>query len=264
MSRFKDSAFSFIDSIKEKLPVSKEAENPDYFDNEEYEDFDDAYINEGHYYDDATYGQAFREITPPRLVSFDDVRRSTRYSETAAQEAAKAEQDTQRMKSLPHLEDRLVATERAVSEQSFENPYAMHDQKEHAGLHSLFSATDGHNDPVDLPEDKSNPASYDPYKSYACFSQEPYNANRKLKVITPSSYDQVEEISRILKLGDVLVLHLQHTSKELSKRILDFSFGASSMVDATVDMLGSKIFVIYQGSKLSNQELAQLKEQGLL
>ena len=74
----------------------------------------------------------------------------------------------------------------------------------------------------------------------------------------------MENVSRSLKAGDVVVLNLSATDGDLSKRILDFSFGVASALDARVDCIADKVFVIAKGAALSNDETEKLKTMGVL
>lgn len=64
--------------------------------------------------------------------------------------------------------------------------------------------------------------------------------------------------------GDVVVLALRNTPDNLSKRILDFSFGVSSALDASVDCVADKVFVISRGAALTDAERMSLRGQGVL
>ena len=55
-----------------------------------------------------------------------------------------------------------------------------------------------------------------------------------------------------------------HRPKCLSKRILDFSFGVSSALDASVDCVADKVFVISRGAALTDAERMSLRGQGVL
>ena len=47
-------------------------------------------------------------------------------------------------------------------------------------------------------------------------------------------------MAKILKAGDVVVLALRNTPDQLAKRILDFSFGVSSALDARVEAVAAR------------------------
>ena len=83
-------------------------------------------------------------------------------------------------------------------------------------------------------------------------------------MLKPATYGEVERIAKALKAGDVVVLALRNTPDALAKRILDFSFGVSSALDASVDCVADKVFVIARGSGLTETERASLRNQGVL
>ena len=88
-------------------------------------------------------------------------------------------------------------------------------------------------------------------------------SGRALNVVRPSTYEDAEEIAHTLRRGDVVVLDLAVTDPALSKRILDFSFGAASMVNARVDCLARSVFSLQTGDKLNEQELGELRAKGV-
>lgn len=87
--------------------------------------------------------------------------------------------------------------------------------------------------------------------------------SRTLKVIKPLAYNDAEAISTALKLGDAVVLCLTGTPDALAKRILDFSFGVASALDANVESVGNKVFALTRINELSEGERSYLRSQGL-
>lgn len=106
--------------------------------------------------------------------------------------------------------------------------------------------------------------SYDPYDSYTGASTGSYTGKRTLTVIAPSSYGEVERVAKSLKAGDVVVLALGEAPDALAKRVLDFSFGVASALDASVECAADKVFVVARGSGLSEVERMNLRNQGVL
>ena len=107
-------------------------------------------------------------------------------------------------------------------------------------------------------------ATYDPQSAYASTQGARYVAKRSCTVLKPASYGEVERIARALKGGDAVVLALRNTPETLTKRILDFSFGVSSALDAGVECIGDKVFAITRGGALSDAEKTALRNQGVL
>jgi len=67
-----------------------------------------------------------------------------------------------------------------------------------------------------------------------------------------------------VKAGDVVVLQLRNTPDSLAKRILDFSFGVSAALDASVECPTDKVFAIARGNALTDAEKANLRGRGVL
>ena len=107
-------------------------------------------------------------------------------------------------------------------------------------------------------------AAFDPFDAYAGAGAVKHNPSRSVTVLKPASYAEVERIAKALKAGDVVVLALRNTPDNLSKRILDFSFGVSSALDASVDCVADKVFVISRGAALTDAERMSLRGQGVL
>lgn len=107
-------------------------------------------------------------------------------------------------------------------------------------------------------------AAFDPFEAYAGAGTVRHNPSRSITVLKPASYAEVERIAKALKAGDAVVLALRSTPDNLSKRILDFSFGVSSALDASVDCVADKVFVIARGAALTDAERMTLRGQGVL
>ena len=106
--------------------------------------------------------------------------------------------------------------------------------------------------------------SFDPYEAYAGSGTPAHNPSRAISVLKPASYGEVERVAKILKAGDVVVLALRNTPDQLAKRILDFSFGVSSALDARVEAVADKVFAITRGAALTEAERTGLHNQGVL
>ena len=86
------------------------------------------------------------------------------------------------------------------------------------GLDSLFG---------DTQRTENRSIAFDPRAGASAAS---YSAKRNLQVIKPNKYDDAEGVTRALRLGNVAILVLTNTSSDLTQRILDFAFGATSAV----------------------------------
>ena len=86
---------------------------------------------------------------------------------------------------------------------------------------------------------------------------------RRIAIVAPTSYDDAERIARALKAGDSVVLDLARTRTDVMKRLLDFSFGAASIVNAKVDCIADRVFAITLGGPITESERARLRSQGV-
>ncbi len=105
---------------------------------------------------------------------------------------------------------------------------------------------------------------YDPYQAYEGAGSPRHAPTRRITVISPTAYSEVEAVSRGLKAGDAMVLNLRNTGNQLSKRVLDFSFGVASALDASVDCIADQVFAITRTAPLSDQEIADLRTKGVM
>lgn len=87
---------------------------------------------------------------------------------------------------------------------------------------------------------------------------------RSVHVLQPTAYGDVQVIAGQVKNGGVVVLDLRKTSDALSKRILDFSFGVASALDATVECVDDSVFVLSAEGSLTDAERMDLRSQGVL
>lgn len=262
--------------IKSKLGFGRKDDYEEYYD--DYEEYDDAGEDYGEYGYDESYTRTSSRSsfdrydsvttrepgtrsagrsTMPRLVSIDDVRARTQ------------------VPSLP--DDNAVSSRRSVGSSSFRTMVdsslppqmtpegtaaasaaasAAH-QARSEGLNSLFEPT------APAPSEE-RPAARSSFTGASAFSGSRTAPSRTLKVIKPAAYNDAEAVSTALKLGDAVVLCLVGTPDALSKRILDFSFGVASALDANVECVGNKVFVLTRVNELSEAERSYLRSQGLV
>ncbi len=111
---------------------------------------------------------------------------------------------------------------------------------------------------------RSSREGYDPYKAYEGDTSANHAPARRVTTVAPSDYGEVEAVSRALKAGDAVVLSLKRTDNQLSKRVLDFSFGVASALDASVDCIADQVFALTRGRTLADSELADLRAKGVV
>ena len=221
-----------------------------------------------------TYSERSRSRSHPPLVSYDDVRASTQVPDSLSRDPLPPRRSGFAARnSVGH------ASDYTYSGNEYDTPAATDtaaapSQPRRSGYDSLFSRTD---DKVASPSSEvgvsvhtpvtSRPAvsdSYDPYRAYEGGGAASHKPTRKVVVISPVAYDEVEHVARTLRAGDVVVLSLRNTPNQLSKRILDFSFGVASALDASVDCVADKVFAVVRGEQLTDAERMKLRGQGVI
>lgn len=89
------------------------------------------------------------------------------------------------------------------------------------------------------------------------------SSRRGTHVVRPLAYRDASGVAAIVKNGDVAVLDLRSTDSELSSRLLDFSFGVASALDARVEVPFEGVFALCKGAALTADEKSKLQQQGI-
>lgn len=263
----------------------------DYAD--EYSDYDPAYDNEApaSRYDpyapvttrpvrgEGRGGRSASSSEFPKLVSIDDVRAHTQVPDSLCRDPL----PPRRVSAVPSSRgDRTLVDTTMPAPSSPAHTAARRERSE--GLNSLFEPSMAEEDfragagiishtgarGAAAPSSAKGmvagapTSSFDPYETYAGVATSAYNPSRALSVLKPVSYGEVARVAKILKAGDVVVLALCNTPDQLTKRILDFSFGVASALDARVEAVGDKVFAITRGVALTEDERLSLRNQGVL
>lgn len=268
------SAGGMLKDLKSRLGFSDseggyQAGASDDFD--EYDDFDSDGFNARDDREYAGYGSDYDEDAPvggyrpasvhssrfgradstPDLVSLDDVKAHTQVSDSLLR-------DPLDPGSLSRASSRstgrnLVTSSPATNSPAYQAQLRERETRSRSeGLDSLFEPT------------STDASAYDPYEAYSSAKPRAFTTTRGLTVIEPVAYGDVERVARALKAGDVVVLAMRATPDDLSKRVLDFSFGVASALDAGVECPAEKVFAIAKGQALTDSEKMRLRTQGVL
>ncbi len=243
----------------------------DYDDLDDYDDYADDQASTDSRYDSynsvtsrpasaRSSSSSYGGYRPAKLVSIDDVRAHTTVPESLNRDPLPKRRTT------PAFTGRVTVD--AKSEDSAPT-YGFPGKERSESLDSLFDSTaDRASEVAEKSETtasaKSNASSFDPYKAYEGSSVAKHKPTRSLTIVKPTNYGECEQVAKALKAGDAVVLVLKATPAELVKRVLDFSFGASSALDASVDCVADKVFVIARGQGLTDSERSSLHDQGIL
>ena len=258
-------AGGMLSDLKSRLGFSHDDERHGFDDFDEYDDFDDDGFNARDDREFAGYGADYNENAPvggfkpattrssrfgrpdstPDLVTINDVKARTTVPDDLLRDPLASTGDL-RATRRPNDRD-LVEPSGSLHSASQGQASSLRSE----GLNSLFEPT-------------ASSGSFDPYAAYSGTGATSFSSKRKLTVIRPMAYGDVEQVARALKAGDVVVLAMRSTPDDLSKRVLDFSFGVASALDANVECPGEKVFAIARGNALTADEKQSLGSQGVL
>jgi cell division inhibitor SepF len=285
MASFQD----MFGDIKSKLGLGGAQQNDydEYDDYAEYDDYDEAYDEydeepapEDEAEDDFSSGRfgSRGQVTTrtPRgtaassanLVSYSEARRSM--------QSARADADAARARSNSFGRTLVDSTlPPAMTPEGTREFSAAAERRRSEGLDSLFASTDvpaGAGATAGASGARGSKALSSAAPSAANALESATNrlnqlgangAQRRLAVLRPADYSQAEGVVRTLKEGDAVILVLTGTTEALTKRLLDFSFGAACALGAKVECVGAKTFAITIGKELSPSERAELAAKGI-
>ena len=85
----------------------------------------------------------------------------------------------------------------------------------------------------------------------------------QVHLVTPSSFNDAQEVADRFKRGVPVILNLQTTEAELSKRLIDFGSGLTYALDGGMQKIAEKTFLLTpQNVEVSAEERARLVEKG--
>lgn len=212
--------------------------------------------------------------TMPRLVSIDDVRASTQVpSISSGRDSSYARRSASTGTAPTRSLGRTMVDSSLPPQMTPEGTAAVSaaaSRRHSEGLDSLFMPTD---DPSVRSASRgadSGAASSARIASAAQGSAASTSSvtsvagHRSVDVLRPKSYEEAEKVVTSLKGGNAVVLVVADASGELSKRLLDFSFGAACALGASVECVGDKTFAITCVKPLTEVERMNLRNQGVL
>jgi cell division inhibitor SepF len=261
-----------LGDIKSKLGFGRKDEYDEYYDDyDEYADdvdygedgYDESYMHTAGSsydpYDSVTTRDAGDRSrsgsSMPHLVSIDDVRARTSLPTLPRDEEPRRSSSSSSFRTMvdSSLPPQMTPEGTAAASVAASKVHSARSE----GLNSLFEST------VPVSSEPSSSSSSSRITA-ASFGSRVSSSSRNIKIIAPVAFNDVESVSMALKVANPVVLNLVATPDALAKRVLDFSFGVASALDAKVDCIGNKVFAITRFSELSESERSWLQSQGIL
>jgi cell division inhibitor SepF len=85
----------------------------------------------------------------------------------------------------------------------------------------------------------------------------------RVHFVAPTSFNDVQDVADKFKEAIPVILNLQGTDTDLSKRLIDFSSGLTYALDGGMQRIADKVFLLTpRGAELTAAERAQLVEKG--
>ncbi len=85
----------------------------------------------------------------------------------------------------------------------------------------------------------------------------------RVHLVTPASFNDAQEIADAFKTQTPVILNLQTTDAELSKRLIDFASGLTYALDGGMQKIADKTFMLTpRNVEVSAEERARLVEKG--
>ena len=85
----------------------------------------------------------------------------------------------------------------------------------------------------------------------------------RVHLVIPKSFNDAQQVADKFKDGIPVVLNLQATDTELSKRLIDFGSGLTYALDGGMQRIADKVFMLTpRDVEISAEERAQLIEKG--
>jgi cell division inhibitor SepF len=87
--------------------------------------------------------------------------------------------------------------------------------------------------------------------------------NVKVHLVIPRSFNDAQQIADRFKDGVPVILNLQQSDQELSKRLIDFASGLTYALDGGMQRIADKVFLLTpQNVEVSAEERARMIERG--
>jgi cell division inhibitor SepF len=86
----------------------------------------------------------------------------------------------------------------------------------------------------------------------------------RVHVVEPDSFNDVQEVGDRLKASQPVILNLQGLTRELGRRLIDFSSGLAYALGGTMARVGDDVFLITPSNvEISQEEKERLQARGL-
>lgn len=87
----------------------------------------------------------------------------------------------------------------------------------------------------------------------------------KVHVVVPTQFGDAQEIGDLVRSSSPVILNLQMSNKELSRRMIDFCSGLTYALSGSMEKVADQVFLLTPSNvEVSPEERLRLQERGLL
>lgn len=91
----------------------------------------------------------------------------------------------------------------------------------------------------------------------------PMAANAKPHTVTPTSFNHAQNVADAYKNGQPVIMDLQESDRDLSRRLIDFSSGLCYGLGGQMERLDSQVYLLTPANvSVSAEERRRLRERG--
>jgi cell division inhibitor SepF len=89
-------------------------------------------------------------------------------------------------------------------------------------------------------------------------------SSAKVHVVEPQGFNDAQEVGDRLKANQPVILNLQGVTRELQRRLIDFSSGLAYAVGGSMDRVAEQVFLLTPSNvEVSPEEKERLQARGL-
>jgi cell division inhibitor SepF len=86
----------------------------------------------------------------------------------------------------------------------------------------------------------------------------------KVSVVSPRAFNEAQEIGDLIKQANPVIVNLQDSDRDLSRRMIDFCSGLTYALGGDMDKVADQVFLLTPANvKVSQEDKRQLEERGL-
>jgi cell division inhibitor SepF len=150
-----------------------------------------------------------------------------------------------------------------IAEEAYEDDAEAEESAGRSARRRSSRATADDDDFADAPPSRARTAPRRPAAGGSTRSRQPSQNVAGVGVVPPRTFNDAQQIADQLKRGNPVIVNLQTTDAELSKRIIDFGSGLTYGLDGSMQRIADKVFLLTPPDvDVSAEDRAAMVESG--